>query len=85
MQGDAESRNSLGVYEKMEGNYDRALRHWMISAKMGEKNSLENIKDFLLDGFATKEQYIEALKGYQDAVEETRSHDRDVAKEIYKF
>ena len=31
-------------------------------------------------GVATKEQYAEALKGYQDAVEETKSHDRDKAK-----
>ncbi|EJK64208.1 hypothetical protein THAOC_15081, partial [Thalassiosira oceanica] len=33
-------------------------------------------------GIATKEQYAEALKGYQDAVEEMRSHDRDEAKRL---
>ena len=33
-------------------------------------------------GIATKEQYTEALKGYQDAVEETKSHDRDEAKRL---
>ena len=32
-----------------------------------------------MQGNATKEQYAEALKGYQDAVEETKSHDRDEA------
>ena len=30
-------------------------------------------------GFVTEEQIDEALKGYQNAVEEMRSHDRDEA------
>jgi len=70
----------------LKGNYDRSVRHFMISAKMGENNSLEMIKNILMGGmatkeqqYATKEQYAEALKGYQDAVEETKSRDRDEA------
>ena len=47
---------------------------------MGHEKSVENIKEFFMNGAATKEQYTEALKGYQDAVEETKSHDRDEAK-----
>ena len=33
-------------------------------------------------GLATKEQYSQALKGYQDAVQDTKSRDRDEAKKI---
>ena len=47
---------------------------------MGHEDSLESIKNMFGVGVATKEQYAEALKGYQDAVEETKSHDRDKAK-----
>ena len=54
----------------------------MISANMGHEKSVENIKEFFMNGAATKEQYTEALKGYQDAVEETKSHDRDEAKRL---
>ena len=36
-------------------------------------------------GNATKEQYNQALKGYQDAVEEMNSHDRDEAKREVKL
>ena len=54
----------------------------MISAKMGHKGSLEMIKEMFVRGLATKEQYAEALKGYQSAVEETKSHDRDEAKRL---
>ncbi|EJK48681.1 hypothetical protein THAOC_32499 [Thalassiosira oceanica] len=80
MEGHAWSRYNLGNHEADKGNPDRAVRHWLISAKMGEVNSVENIKRAFMEGFATKEQYAEALKGYQDAAEEMKSHDRDEAK-----
>ena len=35
-----------------------------------------------MGGIATKEQYTDALRGYQDAVEEMKSHDRDEAKKL---
>ena len=47
---------------------------------MGCKDSLETIKKVFMGGDATKEQYAQALKGYQDAVEEMKSHDREEAK-----
>ena len=82
MQGHVQSRYNLGCNEHEKGNYDRAVRHWLISAKMGHKNSVENIKQAFVHGLATKDQYAEALKGYQDAVEEMKSHDRDEAKRL---
>ena len=56
------------------------MRHFLISAKMGHENSLEMIKKMFVGVNATKEHYAEALKGYQDAVEEMKSHDREEAK-----
>ena len=80
MQGDVGSRYNLGSYEIGKGNHDRAVRHFLISAKMGDEDSIENIKEYyFMAGIATEEQYAEALKGYQDAVEETKSHGRDEA------
>ncbi|EJK66437.1 hypothetical protein THAOC_12653, partial [Thalassiosira oceanica] len=81
VQGHAESRYNLGCYEEIiMGNHDRAVRHFLISAKMGDKSSVEKITKFFMAGLATREQYAEALKGYQGAVEEMKSHDRDEAK-----
>ncbi|EJK76226.1 hypothetical protein THAOC_02027 [Thalassiosira oceanica] len=80
MQGHVRSRNNLGCNEGEKGNHDRAVRHLLISAKMGDENSVETIKQVFMAGVATKEQYAEALKGYQDAVEGMKSHDRDEAK-----
>ena len=79
MQGHVVSRHNLGCYEGREGNYDRALRHFLISSKMGYEDSLQKVKMLFVDGNATKEQYGQALKGYQEAVEEMKSHDRDEA------
>ena len=82
MQGQVESRHNIGNHEGMKGNYDRAVRRFLISAKMGLIQSVQEIKKYFKAGFATKEQYAEALKGYQDAVEESKSHDRDEAKRL---
>ena len=82
MQGHVEGRNNLGTYEWVEGSHDRAVRHFLISAKMGSKMSVEAIKKMFTLGIATKEQYAEALRGYQDAVKEMKSHDREEAKRL---
>ena len=82
MQGHVESRYNLGAIESQKRNYDRAVRHFLISAKMGLKKPLDNIKTAFMAGLATKEQYAEALKGYQGALEEMKSHDRDEAKAL---
>ena len=82
MQGHVESRYQLGWIEAKKGNYDRAVRHLLISAKMGDKDSLDAMKRVFKGGIATKEQYTEALKGHQDAMEGMKSHDRDEAKRL---
>ena len=80
MQGHVESRHNLGCIEGEKGNWDRAVRHFLISAKMGHMASVEMVKKMFMRRIATKDKYAEALKGYQDAVEETKSHDRDEVK-----
>ena len=88
MQGHVLSRNNLGCHEydaeesTDKKNYDRAARHFLISAKMGWKDSLGNIKVMFMEGLATKELYAEALRGYRDAVDEMKSHDRDEANRL---
>ena len=47
MQGSVESRYNLGNHEGRKGNHDRAGKHFLISAKMGHKDSVETIKNLL--------------------------------------
>ena len=80
MCGDVDARYNLGNAEHRAGNYDFALQHWMIAAKLGYEISLNNVKSFFMNGLATKADYAAALRGYQNAVEEMSSPDRDEAK-----
>ncbi|EJK59104.1 hypothetical protein THAOC_20708 [Thalassiosira oceanica] len=82
MKGHVPSRHMLGVADAMNGNYELALQHWMISAKMGYEKSLHGIKYMFKEGHTTKAQYAKALLGYRDAVEETKSPQREEAKRL---
>jgi len=82
MQGCANSRTCLGVLAVRKGNYERGFRHYLIAAKMGDKVALDNIRRQFARGDATKEQYAEALKGYQESVDETKSPERDEAMRL---
>ncbi|EJK76318.1 hypothetical protein THAOC_01925 [Thalassiosira oceanica] len=75
-------RHVLGLHEYGKRNHELAVRHWMISAKMGYEVSLNKIKDMFMKGHATKAQYAEALRGYQTALEETKSPQREEAVAI---
>ena len=82
MKGDVHCRHNLGFAEHEDGNYELAVQHWMVSAKMGQEESLNNIKTMFKEGHATKAQYAEALLGYRDAVEEMKSPQREEAKRL---
>ncbi|EJK76621.1 hypothetical protein THAOC_01607 [Thalassiosira oceanica] len=82
MKGHVASRNNLGAAEYRDGNYELATQHWMISAKVGYELSLNAIKEMFKEGHATKAQYAEALLGYRDAVEETKSPQREEVRRL---
>ncbi|EJK56890.1 hypothetical protein THAOC_23132 [Thalassiosira oceanica] len=83
IQGHPESRFTLGIHECDERNHELAVQHWMISAKIGCEQSLNEIKGIFMKGHATKAQYTEALMGYQNALEEVKSPQREVAKAYF--
>ena len=66
IQGHSESRCNFACCEEENGNFDSAVKHLLIAAKMGRKESVESIKRMFMEGGATKEQYAEAPKGYQE-------------------
>ena len=80
MCGDVLARCNLGCREEDFGHYDLALQHWMISAKLGHEKALNKVKSLFMDGIATKADYAASLRGYQSAIEEMTSPDRDEAK-----
>jgi len=83
------ARYNLGVYEKRDsGGMKRALKHWMISVRSGHSNSLKRIKELYTNGDATKDDYIKALRLYQEYLDEIKSVQRDkaaAAHEKYRY
>ena len=51
----------------------------MIAVGSGYHGSLEQIKQFFLNGDATRDDYANALQAYQAYLEEIKSDDRDKA------
>jgi len=83
MGGSESARHNLGCIEAEEGNFDRALKHFMIAIRGGHSKSLKLIQRMYLEGHATKEDYTEALQSYQVYLSEIKSKQRDEAAAAY--
>ena len=80
--GHQEARFNLGCYEHRRSNYDRAAKHFIIAAKLGLDEALEQVKVGFAEDFVSKEVYEAALRGHQAAVDATKSKQRE---EAYAF
>ncbi len=78
--GHPEARYNLGYYEEKSGRINRAVKHWIIGANLGQNKSLEVLKKCFMKGYASKEEYASALHGHQAAVDATKSQQREKAE-----
>ena len=79
MKGDSRARQSLGVHEYLEGNMERAIKHYTISLGDGFDRSLKAIRGLYSKGYVTKDDYAKALRAYQEYLDDIRSPQRDEA------
>jgi hypothetical protein len=77
--GHALARFNLGFEEGRNGRAERAVKHWIIAAKLGYDGALETLKKGFMKGFVRKDDYAAALRGHQAAVDATKSEQRDAA------
>ena len=83
--GDPNARHILGNIENANGQYDRAVKHWIIAAKLGFGESLERVKELYKAGIvSSKEDFAAALRGYQAAIAATKSPQREEAYEFLR-
>ena len=83
--GHPKARGILGLLEKKRGRFERAARHFIIAANLGCDISLELLKDLFEEEVVSKEEYTAALRGYQAAVDATKSDERDEAEAFFKI
>jgi TPR repeat protein len=76
------ARFNLGNHEGRKGRFDRAYKHFIIAAKLGLDEALEQVKKGFALGVVSKDDYAAALRGHQAAVDATKSEQRE---EAYAF
>jgi len=77
--GDPDARYNLGCVEKQNGRFDRAVKHFMIAANLGHDGSLHALKECFKRGLISKEDFADALRAHQAAVDATKSPQREAA------
>jgi hypothetical protein len=82
--GHTTSRYNLGVYEWNNGSRERAMKHFIIAAKLGDDDSVGKLKQGYKEGSVSKEDFAAALRAHQAAVDATKSSQRDAAAEKAK-
>jgi TPR repeat protein len=81
--GHPQARFLLGAHEMKNGRFERSAKHVIIGANLGCEKSLKVIKDFYVEGIVSKEDYAAALRGYQSAVNEIKSAEREKGEAFY--
>ena len=79
MEGGVLARHNLGVGEYNAGNYDRALKHYMIAVRGGCTRSVKEIQRMYMNGHVGKDHYANALQSHQAYINEIKSPQRDEA------
>mmetsp|Transcript_26513 Transcript_26513/g.41606 ORF Transcript_26513/g.41606 Transcript_26513/m.41606 type:complete len:350 (+) Transcript_26513:150-1199(+) len=77
--GHPDARCNLGSYEYHNGDVERALKHWIIGANLGDDDSLHAIKECFKAELVSKEDYAAALRAHQAAVDTMKSPQREEA------
>ena len=82
IRGNAMARHNLGYTVAQAGNWDRALKHYMIAAGGGDNDSVKYTQKLYIARHATKEDYLKALQTYQAYLDEVKSDQRDTAAAV---
>ncbi len=79
--GHPEARHNLGVHEFREGKWEKAVKHWIIAATLGNVESMDVLKKCFAHGDISEEDFVPALRAHRAVIDATRSPQRQLAKE----
>ena len=79
IRGHPQARHILGRYVVKKDNFDRAVKHWIIAASIGDDHSITALKGCYKHGFVSKEVFAAALRAHHAAVNATKSPQREAA------
>jgi tetratricopeptide (TPR) repeat protein len=77
------ARYNLGNHEGKNGRIERAIKHWIIAANLGDDGAIKVIRRQYTQGTISKENFASALRAHQAAVDATKSPQREEAEEYF--
>ena len=81
--GHPDARYNLGCEEWRVGNKERAVKHFIIAATLGEDDSLKALMEGFKHGFVAKDVLAAALRSHKAAVDAMKSPNRAEADKIF--
>ncbi len=76
------ARFNLGAIELNDGRTERAMKHFIIAANLGDDNAVKELKKGYVEGLVSKEDFASALRAHQAAVYAMKSPQRKVVDEL---
>jgi TPR repeat protein len=76
--------HNLGCEEGNNGRHDRAVKHFIIAANLGDDRSMETLLSCFRKGRVGKEDFASALRAHHAAVDATKSSQREAGRERKK-
>eukprot|EP00984_Skeletonema_dohrnii_P025896 scaffold15127_cov87-Skeletonema_dohrnii-CCMP3373.AAC.2 len=83
--GNPFARSNLAKIETLNGRKERAVKHLIIAANLGDDDALESLKLAYGKGLISKEDFAAALRGHQAAVNATKSPEREAAEAYFQW
>ena len=82
--GHPDARHNLGNHEWSNGNFERAVQHFVIAATQGNDRSIKWLINLFKEGHVSKDSLANTLRAHQAAADETKSPQREVAEMYYQ-
>jgi len=76
------ARHNLAVIERGNGNMERAVKHFIIAANLGNEGSMKELWKHYSAGNITKEELDATLRTHQTAIDAMKSEQRDAAEVV---
>ena len=78
--GHPDARHNLATIEEEHGNMERAVKHLIIAANLGDQDSMKRLWKHYSAGNITKEELDATLRSHHAAIDEMKSEQRDAAE-----
>jgi len=82
--GHPNARHNLGCVEGNNGNNEKAVKHFIIAANLGDEGSMKELWKHYSKGNITKEDLDTTLRTHQAALDEMKSPEREVAEIFFR-